>query len=293
MKKQGKRIVFNLGTIEVCEIGLQKWPSIAVGQQPRKAPSYFANLSRIVLVIFLIVGFTLGLSAEKNYAVEKSSWMEYYRSQLDYALVNEGKNLYQLDYKRLGYSDKSIDQRLPVITAYKIAYLADKYGDFQTVAKYYCKCRDLERKRPPECYSWGDSNSEDLCIGALERIGRCSEALKEWEKSFETYLFNFGGETREQQMSNLKKTMEEDREVKEFAKDFLSWGEKLEEKIKKKKCEPKQLDIDTKMHHWFYAEDRKKNLEALKYYRQHRVKFMLEKAAKEHKDKKVRKQAEK
>lgn len=230
---------------------------------------------------------------------EKAFVLESYREQIQYAVKNIGKSFDEIDLKRLGYPH-GYQYRTKMVTAGLIAHKYEEYKDLDKAAEYYREDLLAYQKAREEIFKTGSSSWRAgpgeygplrYLIRALEKAGRYDEAVKYYPLIFEDKLKLYGGKTDEERALNLIKDYKARTYSPENNSGFLaaSWETALK-KAKEGKIKPQQLEPIVGMHRQYHDGDLTKILQALDYYYEHRIRFMLKKASR-HRDRKVKRKA--
>ncbi|MBI4064720.1 MAG: hypothetical protein HY401_10545 [Elusimicrobia bacterium] len=232
---------------------------------------------------------------------QKTKTLEFRKNELEYAQNNKKKKFENLKILKLG-STHGYQWRIKIVTPGLIGFKCLEYGDLECAVKYFYEDwlwlkqaeEDRIQKGIPNRWPGGPGDYDPLgqLIGELWEAGRYKETLRYYEEYFEDYFKrlhpNKSSDERMAILNNLK-VSDPDSPI---AGMIVGWEEAKNKAADKQQIMAK-IEPSINIHHWFYSEDKSKNLEALKYYKQHNIKFIIENAAKEHKNPKVKKEAQK
>lgn len=233
----------------------------------------------------------------KDMSVEyKTFALEQYWEEIQYSLANMGKSFKDVNAEKV--NSMFYERDVGYITYGLVAGKYASYGDYEKAAYYYhkddlqaTKCSRESARIKPECWGGAPGEWTDLLlpvINVYERHNDYKGALPYYRESLRATLYRFKGKTLEEKLVNLKSEIGDD---DEGWKGTIELGNRWERAKKLAKTEkPIPMDPAVQNHEWFYSDKTEKVLKALKYYNQHNVKFMIEKAVK-HKNPVVAKKA--
>lgn len=217
--------------------------------------------------------------------------LEFDREQVDYRIQNIGKKLGDLDASYLydlsmidGDHYRERDKDL-VINYRSVCGSLLRYGNHFRAAEYcwkdYLEWKKQESGQPALYqHSGGDYNdqpSRTMCLYSDY------DMYKELDATYADYN-DFWWKRYAAAECRLRTDAGPDCVERwlENAEDYQAFLEEWKEvKQKAKTVKPKPLSVQVQMHENFYSSDVKSVLAALDYYNRQRVKFMLEKAAKD------------
>jgi hypothetical protein len=214
---------------------------------------------------------------------QKASILERYFREIEYCKNNLGKDFKEVDLQRMGY-DESYKGIVDRITDGLIAFKYVRYGDVYKGAKYFYRewseykvCRALNKK-PCSIDGPGDYNALAQLIAELEREHAYYEALKYYPEYIEDLAGNFPGETvsekKEAMNSHIKEAGGSDIYVQAI-RDYQNAKRLVALES------PSPLAPAVQNHELFYSDKTAEVVKSLEYYDKHKVRFMIEKAAKD------------
>jgi tetratricopeptide (TPR) repeat protein len=205
---------------------------------------------------------------------EKAEYLELHYKAIQYLEGNINRQPQELDLSITGRNVINFSR----ITLEVIAMYYRMYGDFQKAAELKHKFWSDFRGAPDLGYA--EENPLAFVISGYVEAGMYKEALPFYDKRHQEWL-----ETIKVQ-SDIALFQQDFNEYKvqypDLADAYLSFIKAWNNARKlAKTTKPKHLAPAVQNHEWFYSDKTGEVLKALEYYSKHKVKFMLEKAAKD------------
>ena len=214
---------------------------------------------------------------------QKAVILEKYIREIGYCKSNIGKDFKEVDSRKMG-DDESYKGIVDRITDGMIAFKYVRYGDVYKSMKHFYKewseykmCLSSSNT-PCSIDGPGDYNPLAQLIGELEREYAYQEALKFYPEYIDDLASNFPGETDKEQREALEAHVKEVGEMDIYAQVMRDYQNAKKLALIES---PKPLNRAVQHHVWFYSDKPEEVFKALKYYSDNKVKFMVEKAAKD------------
>lgn len=209
----------------------------------------------------------------KNSEVQKARYLERFYSAIQYLTANIGKSTKELALSETGpYIANSSRVTLEVISAYYRFY-----GDFAKAAEVLY---EFWADSGGANFTYPDEDPLTSVIFSFEEAGMYKETLPLYRKKHQERLETIKAQS---DIELFQKDFNEYRkQYPDLAEIYMSFVESWEQAKKlANTSKPKPLDPAVQHHKWFYSDKTEEVLKALAYYSKHKVKFMVEKAAKD------------
>lgn len=215
-----------------------------------------------------------GHSWDKSDEVEKARYLDLYYGAIQYLNANIGRPAKELDLSKAGPSAAGF----PLVTLEVISMYYRFYGNLAKAAETLCKFWVDSGGNPD--FAYPDEDALSSVIFSFVEAGMYKEALPFYEKRHQELLETINVQS---DMKLFQKDFNEYRKrYPDLAEGYSSFM-KAWSKAKKlaKTSKPNPLDSAVQHHEWFYSDKTVEVLNALAYYSRNRVRFMIEKAAKD------------
>jgi hypothetical protein len=215
-----------------------------------------------------------GYDWKKGDEVNKARYLDLYYCAVQYLTANIGRPTKDLDLSIAGPSVAGF----PRVTLEVISMYYRFYGDLPKAAETLSKFWTDSRGNPD--FAYPDEDPLSSVIFSFEEAGMYKEALPFYEKRYQERL-----ETIKVQsdiilfQKDFNKYKEQYPDLAEGYSSFMKAWNNAKKLAKTNK--PKPLDPAVQHHEWFYSDKIAEVVKALAYYKTHKVKFMIEKAAKD------------
>lgn len=236
---------------------------------------------------------TSSMTAEEIAQI-RAETLERTKNEIDYCLVNLGKNINEVDLQLIG----DYDPRVCVITYGLIAQKYSlPYGDIDKAADYYymewkntsqksCGLPDSAGKITIDCAGkdrecalpTGEYKPFSDALGLWREAGQYKKAAKHYQEYFDDWVNRSDGNTYEEKLRSFDAMRKKYEGMQENYDALMKEWNEVKELAK---TENPQLEPDVQHHEWFYSPKTAEVLKALDYYNKNRVRFMLEKAEKD------------
>lgn len=203
---------------------------------------------------------------------QKAFYLERYAGEINYCLSNYGKMAKDIDSKMqccAGIGDSPVSY-------FRIGLKYANYGDYKQAAYYYHKDW-LESIKNPNWRMYEDPLYATIL--AYEQVGMYTEALQFYERAYQEMIKDFTAEDIKLLKTDFTAFKQEFPDFADRYTPFMADWEKAKKLAKIAK--PKSLAPAVKNHEWFFSDKPEEVLKALQYYNDNKVKFMVEKAAKD------------
>lgn len=216
----------------------------------------------------------------------KTLALEKYLQEIEYSLAHVGKSFVDIDSRRV--NSKAYELEVGYITYGLIGSKYCRYGDYKKCAEYdfknYQQAKKCAREASPtKPTCWGGALGDGYhllapVVADFELNNDYKGALPYYRIWLNDLVGNLKGENLEEKLENLKIRTENNERKQNVMEIVLRW-----ENAKKlaKTSKPKPLDPVVQHHEWFYSDKPEEVLKALEYYHKYKVRFMVEKAAKD------------